>query len=564
MPSSVRRVWVSVAEWLLVAAVFAGLLTVATWPQVIEWRTHAPGHHDALFSMWRLSWIAEALTTDPARLFDAPIFHPEPRTLAFSDAVLLQGLLATPALAAGAPLLAVYNVLLLLGPWTSCLATYLLTRDVLTARQAPQPLGERFLPAAGVFWPAIIAGAVFGLLPYRIEHIMHLELQWSQWMPLACWALHRTVTGGRVRDGVLTAVFVLAQFLSCIYYGVFLVLVLSLAAPLLLLTRARASLPAMARAFAIGGLVCAGPLLWYSAPYRENQARLGGRAAKEIATWSAVPASFLSAPPDNRLYGASAVHGTAEGRLLPGVTALVLAIVGIVVTRRHRTTWMYAMVLVASAVLALGTHSPVYRLALALAPPLRGLRAPARFGMVFALGLAVLAAFGAAWLLARTRAGRRPHLAGAVLTTMLMVEYASDLAPLHAWPQRSPLYATWLRQQPPGTVLDLPIARANALPHHEAEWSLYARYHGLPLVNGYSGYYPPDYIALLGQMVYFPNHVSLAMLRDRGVRYIVVHEDRYAPADFMTLDARLRRTPGIRAVGHVPDREFPTSIFILQ
>ena len=38
-----------------------------------------------------------------------------------------------------------------------------------------------------------------------------------------CWALHRTVRGGRVRDGILAALFVLAQFLSCIYYGVFLV-----------------------------------------------------------------------------------------------------------------------------------------------------------------------------------------------------------------------------------------------------------------------------------------------------------------------------------------------------
>lgn len=562
-------------EWSLVAVLFAGLTTIAMWPQPLQWRTHTPGHHDVLFSMWRLSWIGEALTTAPMQLFDAPIFHPATRTLAFSDAVFLQGLLATPALAAGAPVLPVYNVLLLLGPWMSGLGAYLLARDLLTlgdgrlgepslpiASHGPQ--GDPALPAPRVFWPAVMAGAVFGLLPYRVEHIMHLELQWSQWMPLACWSLHRTVSHGRWRDGVLTALFVLLQFLSCIYYGVFLALVLVLAAPVLLLTRRRATVPRIARALAMGAVLTAGPLMAYAAPYRENQARLGGRAAGEIAMWSATPASFLSAPPDNLLYGDTAARSTAEGRLLPGVTALVLAVLGVVVMRRRRETWMYAVVLAASTVLALGTHSPAWRLALIAVPPLRGLRAPARFGMVAALGLGLLAAFGAAWLIARTSGPIRQHVAGMALSALLMVEYASDVAPLRPWTQRPPLYATWLRQQPPGTVLDLPIARASALPLHEAEWSFYARFHGYPLVNGYSGYYPPEYIALLGQMVYFPNPVSLAMLRDRNVRYIVVHVDRYRPDEYIALETRLRQTPGITTVGLVPDREFPASVFVLE
>jgi hypothetical protein len=225
---------------------------------------------------------------------------------------------------------------------------------------------------------------------------------------------------------------------------------------------------------------------------------------------------------------------------------------------------MYVAVLSVSTLLALGTHTPAWRIALALVPPLRGLRAPARFGMLAALGLAVLAAFGAARLIARTSGSVRQHLLGMALCGLLMVEYASNVAPLHPWPQRAPLYATWLRQQPPGSVLDLPIARANALPLHEAEWSFYARFHDHPLVNGYSGYYPPDYIALLGQMVYFPNSVSLAMLRDRNVRYIVVHVDRYAPEEYMALEARLKQTPGITSVGMVPDREFPASVFVLD
>ncbi|WP_239490764.1 hypothetical protein [Luteitalea sp. TBR-22] len=562
-------------EWLAVGLIFAALTTVVTWPSVPRLMTHAPEHHDALFNMWRLSWIAEALTTYPSRLFDPPIFHPATRVLAFSDAVLLQGLLATPWLAAGAPLLPVTNVVLLLGPWLSALGAYLLVRDLL-------PEGGQ---ARGLHWPALVAGTIFGFLPYRIEHIMHLELQWSQWMPLACWGLHRTVRTGRVRDGVLTAVFVLGQFLSCIYYGVFLVLALAVSAPVLVLARLRTPAPtaraeagtsgrdgqapllAITRAFLVGALVTIGPLLAYSAPYRANQSALGGRGAHEIARWSANPGAFLSTPPDNRLYGATATLGIPEGRLFPGITALVLACVAVWGLRRGRlaaTVPMYVVMTVVSAVLAMGTNTPLYRVALALLPLLRGLRAPARFGMVFALGLAVLAAAGAATLLSRLPAGRRRHALGACLLAALTLEYASNVGPLHAWVQRPPLYARWLRQQPPGAVIDLPIARARSLPHYEAEWTFHGRTHRHPMVNGYSGYFPRDYIDLLGAMIEFPRGASLDALRRVGTRYVVVHEDRYEQADFLDFDGRLRRTPGIRFLAHVPDPDYPVSIYTLE
>jgi hypothetical protein len=574
-------------EWLGVGLLFAALTTVAFWPMPAQWLTHAHGHHDTLFNMWRLSWIAEALTTQPSRLFDPPIFYPATRVLAYSDAVLLQGLIATPWLAAGAPIVAVSNAIFLLGPWMSAMGMYLLVRDLLTeelqagtgnrepatgnrepatgAQPAPEMVGPalRARPST-VFWPAVIAGAIFGLLPFRIEHVMHLELQWSQWMPLACWALDRTVRHGRVRDGVLAAVFVLAQFLSCIYYGVFLVLTLALTAPLLLLGRRRASVMAIGRALLVGGVICAGPLLAYSAPYRANQQTFGGRGASEIDTWSATAASFIAAPPDNRLYGHTWSYAGMEGHLWPGLLAIVLAAIGLWTARRRASTWMFGAALVASSVLAMGTHTPAYRLVLALAPIMKGLRAPARFGMIAALALAALAGVGAAWLLSRLPRGVPRHALGVALVAILAVEYASSVGPLHPWVQRAPIYARWLRTQPAGVVVDLPIARASALPLHEAEWSFYGRTHGHPLANGYSGYYPRPYLELLEAMTSFPRGDSVTALRARDVRYIVVHEDRYDPTDLMEFEARMRGTPGLQWVGRFPDPDYPTMIFKVE
>jgi hypothetical protein len=130
--------------------------------------------------------------------------------------------------------------------------------------------------------------------------------------------------------------------------------------------------------------------------------------------------------------------------------------------------------------------------------------------------------------------------------------------------QRVPIYAAWLRMQPPGAVVDLPIARANTLPHYEGEWAFYGRTHEHPMVNGYSGYFPNRYLALLGAMVAFPRGDSLEALRQHDVRYVVVHEDRYEPADFLDFDARLRRTPGLTLVGRIPDPDYPTTVFLLE
>ena len=81
--------------------VLAAMTAIVTWPQIIHMGDSVYDHHDPFFSMWRLSWIAHALRTDPRHLFDANIFFPELRTLAYSDATMLQGFLATPFLWAG-------------------------------------------------------------------------------------------------------------------------------------------------------------------------------------------------------------------------------------------------------------------------------------------------------------------------------------------------------------------------------------------------------------------------------------------------------------------------------
>ncbi len=200
------------------------LLTAAmTWPQVGYLATRAREHQDVYFNLWRLRWIAHALQSAPAAFFDGNIFYPEQRTLTLSDAMVVEGLVAAPLLWAGLPPMLVHNLLLLGAIVASAVGLFVLVR-MLTGSAA-----------AGV-----IAGIVFAFVPYRFEHYMHMELQWTMWMPWAFWSLHRTLeTQSSRSSGCSTGLFVALQMLSSIYYGIFLSTLLGVSALLLLISQRR-------------------------------------------------------------------------------------------------------------------------------------------------------------------------------------------------------------------------------------------------------------------------------------------------------------------------------------
>jgi len=84
----------------------------------------------------------------------------------------------------------------------------------------------------------MVAAAVFTLAPYRIEHVMHLEMQWAMWIPLVFWSLTLTVEKQSWRFGALSGLLLWLQTLSCVYYGIFLAVTVLVFVPLLLI-RAR-------------------------------------------------------------------------------------------------------------------------------------------------------------------------------------------------------------------------------------------------------------------------------------------------------------------------------------
>ncbi len=480
--------------------------------------------------MWRLQWLEHALTGGAKHLFDGNIFYPHARTLAYSDATLIQGVLAAPWLGTGANPVLVYNILLLAGIASSGIGMFVLARHLTGSPDA-----------------ALVSATVFTLVPYRVEHFMHLELQWTIWIPLTLWAVHRVFERGAIRDGILVGVFLTLQMLSSMYYGAFLGMMVAALVLLLAATephRVRAAVVPLGIAALMAGAVA----MVYAQPYTENARSLGVRDPGDVARFSAHLSSYVTAPAQNWLWGWTSNRIVFEGNelhLFPGLIAVVLAACAL--ARKPRSmTWIYVAMTVVAAVLSLGMNAPVYAWLYDHVWVLGGFRAPARFSILACCSLAVLAGLGFSSLQERASQVRvRSALLIAVLVAV-GIECGSMPMYLKDVPGAVPDVYKFLKTLDRSVVLELP----EELSPYYMYWSTT---HWDPLVNGFSGNMPPDYVETITLMQTFPDDEAIARLRRLDVRYVLVHQSFYTPKNYTALMLRVLRRSDLVSHGRFRD-----------
>jgi hypothetical protein len=463
-----------------------------------------PEYGDTLLSTWRLSWLAHQLPRDPLRLFDANIFHPERYTLAFSDAMIVPSLTVAPLVWLGVHQVIAYNVLLLSGFVASGIGMFVLVR-LLTHHDGA----------------ALVAGLVFAFLPYRYMHYQHVELQMAQWMPLCLWALHRTVTHGRMRDGILAGGFLTLQTLSSLYYGIFFATFLAVVAPVIIVAAGRTKERRALRPLAAGIVVAALLTTPFTIPYLRAREAVGERRLEEIHVFSATPRDYLAAPFHNVMFGLPSWRetlGGAERDLFQGYAAPLVALVGLwPPLSAARIAYVIGGVLAFEV--SLGFNGYVHPFLHAYAFPYRGLRVPARMAILVGLSLAILVGFGAARIAALCR---RRWLTAAVLATLasgILLEYRTTVKLRPVWPSPPPVYDAL----PPSTrvIFELPLVEPDTV--LEPVYMYFSTFHWHKLVNGYSGFSPRSHRTLVEMMPAFPDDAGMAELRRREVDAIIVH-----------------------------------------
>jgi len=535
-----RRRATSLAALLL----FSVLTVVMTWPQARLMSTHVLDSDDPLLSIWRIAWIAHILPTNPAELMNGNIFHPEPRTLAYTDAVLMQGLAAAPAIWAGWSPTFTYNLIILasiaLSGWTMFLYARHLTNRVSAS---------------------VLAGIVFAFVPFRFDHLHHLELQATMFMPLALLWVDRALETGARRDVWLAVAAVVAQVYCGIYYAVFLASALLLMIPL----RWR-SLPAERRAGVIRAGVMAGVagavvVVPYLAIYVLNRSNLGDRQSRDILLYSATLWNYLATPNENIVHGGwSGSLGQNERRLFPGVMALIIAGLGVIGMERRRVTLL--VVGLVGFVISLGLNTPLYSVLSSVLFIYNGLRAPARASILVFLALAGLVAFG--WARIEPALKRWAPAATIAVAVALLAEYATVQTSWLIADPRPPEVYQWLARQPRSVVLELPLTtpdRLDLVP--DGTYMFRSTLHWQPILNGYSGFFPKSFMELTERMRPFPDETSIAYLKERQVDLVVVHGSRLAPDVFGAVVAELMARPDFLAESQFAELGGPDMVFRL-
>jgi len=464
----------------LAAAIFLLLTILLTWPAAFRLSDGITDNLDGELNAWILNWDYHQLLTDPGHLFDANIFYPARYALAFSENLLGVAILGFPLLMLGMSYIHVYNILLLLGFFSSGFAGWALAREITGDASA-----------------SLVAGVLYAFVPWRFAQISHFQFQWGAFLALALLFLLRCLRDTSRRDLILYGSFLLWNALANLHYAIFSVLLVLI----VLLEDASGSalrnrLPLYWRV-ALVSLIAAALFLPIALTY-QKAATLHGlkRTLEEASSYCARPKDFLDAGGGNWLYG-SLAKGLQDRReaFFPGLTALLLGAFGATsggyLFRRVRRLGLLLAGI--GILLALGTNTPVYPTLYRISGPLlQAIRVPARAIVLFHLGLGILAAIGLSAL--RVRVGR-PVVRFAIaagLLGLVTIEYAS--VPLFVfWADARPAAVyRWIASAPlSGAVIEMPFGL-----DHDIEYVYRSPLHFRPLVNGYSGFFPKEYDAL--------------------------------------------------------------------
>lgn len=446
---------------------------------------------DGRLNVWILAWDVHALLREPSRLFQAPIFHPLPDALAFSENLILPAVLAAPVVVLGGPVLG-YNLVLLLSHAVSGLGLLLLVRR-----------------ASGDRLAAFVAGAVFAAGAHRWVNMAHLHAHVTLFLPLTLLALDRFWERRELGRALLVGLLLALQGLCSIYLGAITACVVAVGAALALLAGLRRA--EVLRLLA--GAALATLLLWPVArPYfRMREFHAMEFTLPQLARFATTLESYAAG-------GAPLYAGLAQRHLdpqrvkdplFPGFLPLALGLAGLARAPRRYRAFAVSASLVA-VTLSLGPQTALYRFLHEHVVLFRGIRALARFSVIPVLCLSVLAGLALAG---------RLRVAVAAFGLFLAEAWSAPGYGAYATP---PPAARFLAGRP-GAVAYLPMGES------DTQAMLDSIAHFRPLLNGDSGFIPRPYDRARELLDGPLTPDALRFLRAVGVREVVARDERPLP-----------------------------------
>ena len=475
---------------------------------------------DGMFCLWNVSWVARTVIADPLNLFDANIFHPHKKSLAYSEANIVAGVLGVPAWWTTKNPYITLNVVILIAFATAWLCMWRLVRHL-----------------TGNAVAATVAGILYAFCPYVFAHTAHVQLMLTGGIPLSMLMLHRLADTPSARRGMALGIALLVQALACAYYGIFAALMVGYAVLFLTVSRSLFSNRAWWTSVAIAALLAIAGVAPFFAPYlaiqqNEGFARTLNDSVKFSANWSSYLAS--SAYAHRWLLRAIVSWPRWNEVMFPGFLTLALATGGLIALasgnrrsaapRERETVVLYGSLGLLTFWASFGPGGGLYSVLYNI-PMFSFLRAPSRMAIVVVLCLVVIGAF----LVHRFTliAGQYRGVAAGVLTVAAL----ADLATPMPWEPALTLPTAYevIAKMPRGPLAEFPFYGGREAWHLHTQYMTFSTSHWLPMMNGYSDHTPPQFRQDAFVLDSFPSNDSFAVLERARVRYIGIHWDMFGP-----------------------------------
>jgi hypothetical protein len=499
------------------------LACVFTLPYILQFNDAGRlDTNDGRWSIWVVSWVAHALTTDPLSLFRANIFYPHPNALAFSEGNIVEGAIGAPVWALTKNPYTTHNFVFLFAFSQSFIATYYLVRRLTGDRRA-----------------AVLAGIMYAYCPFAFVRQAHIQLLMIGFLPWVMLAWHRFIDRTSMARAIELGVVMALTGLACAYYGIFAGGMIAFAVLWFSFTRQRWREPRYWTAVAAAAAVCIGLIAPFFLPYMQMQESTGFQRTLS-GQYSANVGAWLNSSAWAHRWWAPYLWRPSEG-LFPGILAVVLGCWGATFVRERDTiglkrdeAWYYIGLAIFTFWVTLGPKAWLYTALYYTVPVFSFLRAPSRAGIVVTLCLVVLAAPALIVLMRSVRLAplaqdrRKVNAAFAILFVLVVADLYRAPLRMRTAPSLPEAYRT-LARLPKAPTIELPYWATSIEFHRHAEYMLASTAHWQPLVNGYSDHIPQDFRDNAPILATFPSRESFAILEPLRARYALFHVDLMPP-----------------------------------
>jgi len=535
--------------WAGAIIYFFILTLIMTWPLVLKMSDQIVGQvGDNIYFIWMIGWVQKALFELGVNPFNVWFLnYPEGWSLAYTEITPIQIAMALPFSQIGGATFA-YNAVMMLTFILAGLGMYLWIYRV-----------------TGSIVPALIAGTLFAFTPYHFAHfrIGHLNLSGIQWFPFFFMGFFDILDRRDFnwKNSLLAGIMLGFIALTSQYYLYMTLLVSGFIALITIVFYRRGLLksPQFWKNVVVFAGVSLPVIILAIAPYisLQRQGGLPDRNISIVRPYSASPTDFILPSTDHFLWGQWIGNHFnrdmwVEGTLYLGVVAIALALIGFVkgLQGGHKLLlggllWgsLFSLILAMGIDLHWNGSSVVINLPEFLkillgrseAPlPLPGylffytvpyfakLRALMRFGIFTILFVSAAAGFGAAKLFEYTPQAKKSLLTIVLFALMFIDIYPGPYSELSGIKARQVDY--WLKEQTAtGALVQMPFRLAE-----DQEQTYYTLTHGKPYIGGFFNAFPPAQYARISPILEgFPDEASVDLLRQLGVRYVLIELDEY-------------------------------------